>query len=106
VVSTCMLGVDGLSPAPCDCTAGPGCTWWHSKAQSGMQSGYNQARMYRRTWMYSACEMGMRVKYWTRRSIFSSMGSRVVGRKYCDEVRNSLAALPVDQRSLEVIRGH
>jgi len=46
--------------------------------------------------MYSACEMGMRVRYWTRRSIFSSIGSRVVGRKYCDEVRNSLAALPVD----------
>ena len=33
-------------------------------------------------WMYSACEMGMRVSIITRRSIFSRTGSRVVGRKY------------------------
>ena len=46
------------------------------------------------TWMYSACEIGMRVRYMTRLSTFSKIGSRVVGRKYCDDVRNSLAALP------------
>ena len=92
MVSTCMLGVMGrvllhvIVPQDLDVRSGT----------PRRNQACNQARMYRRTWMYSACEMGMRVRYWTRRSIFSSIGSRVVGRKYCDEVRNSLAALPVD----------
>ena len=48
--------------------------------------------------MYSACEMGRRVSNITRWSTFSRRGSRVVGRKYCDDVRNSLAACRQDGR--------
>ena len=54
--------------------------------------------------MYSACEIGMRVSHETRRSIFSSVGSLVVGRKYCDDVRNSLAACRRDGRVTGVPR--
>jgi len=34
------------------------------------------------TWMYSACEIGILASHDTRRSIFSSTGSFVVGKKY------------------------
>jgi len=44
--------------------------------------------------MYSACEIGSLVRSWTRSSTRSSTSSLVVGRKYCELVRNSFAALP------------